>query len=431
MDSSPRFCSLKLLSLLLIPFYLSSITVPISAFESTHPFSEKGEFNLDTSQLVTPSREPIKYLAIAGGGARGVVLLGAFEVFLEHKEFYAPVSEMFGTSVGAIASALIASGISIPQLKELGQVNFAEIIGPQIIRNRGTQLTRFLAEHIQYNIRERLTSDPIPLERLSLLSEEDQYLYCEILSNLDPLRPIRHVRITFRMLELLHRLDPLHFKKLSLTATCINTSSPETARFVLSAETTPDLDIAIACRASASIPIFFTPVYIQREFFSDQTLLSGLDGEDPILIDGGWLQNIPIYPIEKRAEDATSLEKLRNETLVLVYEESLGNHKYSIFDPRRPIPSPSIFDKLMMDLFVPNVGQFKHLPSATKTAYRDLVHLKTHYPYTHILSFPTHLKTTDFEDAARSYKKYTDLGRAITNNYFSLFPCNSEELAAQ
>ena len=71
-------------------------------------------------------------------------------------------------------------------------------------------------------------------------------------------KKLDQVKITFSMLKTLRQLDPATFKELTVTATC-----RENGRlYHFDADKTPNLEVAIACRASASLPFLLKPVKI-------------------------------------------------------------------------------------------------------------------------------------------------------------------------
>jgi predicted acylesterase/phospholipase RssA len=80
-------------------------------------------------------------------------------------------------------------------------------------------------------------------------------------------------KVTFQDLALMRLLDPVKFKDLLVTGVRRDTGELE----IFSAATTPDVEIALACRASASIPVVFKPVTINGHKY----------------VDGGYRDNIP------------------------------------------------------------------------------------------------------------------------------------------
>lgn len=356
-----------------------------------------------------------RYLVISGGGARGIVLLGAFETLLEIPQFFPHVECIVGSSVGAVTGAFLASGISSAQLAQLETAHFPSILGKKPIWNSGKAATLFMRQHIKWAIQEKLDETPDFIHRLSLLPDHDLMLYEELLSNLDPDLHIQNTQITFEMLDLLHRLDPAHFKALGITVTCINVPASH-ACLTLTAENAPRLDIATACRASISLPLFLNPVELSIDLFNTDNLPIELHKPKLVCVDGGWLNNTPVKSLEEMVYPPGGLAQVRQETWVFVYEEPLKANERSIFDPLRSLPSLSFFEKFMTDQFVPFFGQFDHLPSSTKKHYQDLVYLKQNYPYSNIISFPIDLSVMDFDDAAKKHAHYSQLGRDIILN---------------
>lgn len=367
---------------------------------------------LTLSVHAVPPSHYARYLVISGGGARGIVLLGAFETLLEIPQFFPHVECIVGSSVGAVTGAFLASGISSAQLAELETAHFPSILGKKPIWNSGTKATHFMRQHIKWAIQERLDETPDFIHRLNLMPDYDLMLYEELLRNLDPDLSIERTRITFEMLDLLHRLDSAHFKGLGITVTCINVPASH-ACLTLTAANAPRLDIAAACRASISLPLFLDPVELSLNDFNINNLPKELHKPTLVCVDGGWLNNTPVKSLEEMVNPPGGLTQVRQEAWVFVYEAPLKAGERSIFDPLRPLPSLNFFEKFMTDQFVPFFGKFDHLPSSTKKQYQDLVYLKQNYPYSNIISFPVDLSVMNFDDAAKKHVHYSQLGRDV------------------
>jgi NTE family protein len=96
--------------------------------------------------------------------------------------------------------------------------------------------------------------------------------------------------IYFKDLSILRALDPKKFKNLSVTSVRKDNGTS----YIFSAEHTPNVDIALACRASASIPGVFAPVKI-----AVPTIVKDVHGLDKEVekqyefVDGGYIDNTP------------------------------------------------------------------------------------------------------------------------------------------
>lgn len=112
--------------------------------------------------------------------------------------------------------------------------------------------------------------------------------------------------VTFRDLQVLHRLAPDHFKALILTGFETETGRP----FYFNATTTPDLPVAFAARVSMSIPKYFKPVSLK------------LDSKGPWrkFVDGGVGSNIPVEAALSMRPGRAMAEALRR-TLVMAFDD--------------------------------------------------------------------------------------------------------------
>lgn len=102
-------------------------------------------------------------------------------------------------------------------------------------------------------------------------------------------------KIYFKDIAFLHSLEPTRFKDLIITA--VRRDNGELKIF--SAQDTPDVEIAEACRASAAIPLVVKPIVI--------------DGVE--YVDGGYRDNIPIKYFDESNKDIGIEEVKTSEQL--------------------------------------------------------------------------------------------------------------------
>lgn len=110
-------------------------------------------------------------------------------------------------------------------------------------------------------------------------------------------------KIYFRDLALMRAIDPTRFKDLVVTA--VRRDNADLTIF--SPHTTPDVEIALACRASASIPLVFEPVEIE-------VMVNGKK-EKKQFIDGGYRDNIPTTHFK----EITDNKEKKGRTLALAF----------------------------------------------------------------------------------------------------------------
>ena len=266
--------------------------------------SYKEELESRLKKLIDAQNEPFKYAAFSGGGAKGAIYSGVHEE-LDRSGVLGGIEAVAGSSAGAITAALIATGISTEDFKKIsGETNFEKLLGEGFIVNKdGKPLYQLLHDTISSNVTkylkdkdimevcntrmesitkeiEKLQNDKSPsaLEQFEVL--RDQKLKLQAVIDSDGVqfaelnkRAQETGTIYFKDLDLLHLIDPIKFKDLVVTAT--NRGTGELTIF--DARKTPDVEIALACRASASIPIVFEPVKI-----------NGVE-----YVDGGYRDNLP------------------------------------------------------------------------------------------------------------------------------------------
>ncbi|MCD7878676.1 MAG: patatin-like phospholipase family protein, partial [Candidatus Gastranaerophilales bacterium] len=177
----------------------------------------------------------LKYNCIfGGGGIRGMCYIGAVEAL---KEFNIEIDSIAGSSVGAVFASLFAAGCSIDEIKEL----FFEF---NMNMFRDININLFSADisiskgEIFYEwVREKI----------------GKKFFGENYSKSD------ERKVTFKDLK----------KDLNILTIDINTNTP----FIFSKKNTPDVEIAFAVRASASLPGLMKPVNYNHTMLVDGDLI--------------------------------------------------------------------------------------------------------------------------------------------------------------
>lgn len=212
-------------------------------------------------------------LAFSGSGFKVPAHVGALEAVITSGY---KVVEMAGTSGGSIISSLYACGMSLDEMKTLSMTE---------------DWSRFLS------------FDLSALMRGSFCSGVDLYEF------------------------LLDKTKGKKFKDLVIPLKVITSDVSTNTPFTFSKETTPDATIALAVRASASIPFVYSPVKY----------------EDKILVDGGLVNNIPVdrldyagyklgiqlhsnYPDTKTQADLMWPWKMVSRLLNLLIDSSENTH---------------------------------------------------------------------------------------------------------
>jgi len=283
----------------------------------------------------------ITNLVISGGGAKGVIIPGVIKAFEDHKtdrgSFRDQLENIAGSSVGALNGCLVAAGMRADKIMEaLGKIKFKSLLGIGMgpIHKDGKPMLDFLRTHASESIRENLKQifevadiNLIDSKMVSRLLENSARQYDEIfLGKFDSIITelkkgnIDKICITFSMLHTLHELCPKVFKDLTVTATCCENGQT----FYFNVKNTPNLDIAVASRASASLPTILTPVRLDRASLSPGYADILPEYSSLTFVDGGYFDNIPVSALhDKNVEITNRGEEGQNlKTLVLVYDQT-------------------------------------------------------------------------------------------------------------
>lgn len=283
-----------------------------------------------TELLIT--KPPITRLVFSGGGAKGAGLPGAINA-LDKQNLLSEIKEVHGTSIGSIASAFVASGMSAKRYEELSiGLNFHEGLDHKKFNSKGRGLERI----IQDNVRKSLTA-------LSYDIKKADGTVCPMKS--DQLIKLNRVLmsdtpITFAHLKLAGELNE-KIKELHIAVTAYFGGAAQT--IICNAETTPDLPIARACRYSASLPVVFSKMRHDFPFLVDSSPEPDPDGpvfeKMPKISDGGILLNTPIP--EFYLNSHTSNPILKEQSMIF------GFHSPKSVIPNKGGVSNSLTEKIV------------------------------------------------------------------------------------
>ncbi|MCC8417993.1 MAG: patatin-like phospholipase family protein [Rickettsia endosymbiont of Bryobia graminum] len=357
---------------------------------------------------------PFDYLVFSGGGAKGAIYSGAHKA-LEESGVIKNIKAIAGSSAGAITAAVIASGIEPEEFEKISKnTNLKELLGNKgfsaglvQISKDGTPLYKLLDSTIRNNVSNYLKDkDFIELcnqglvrvdNKIKKLKKEEQELLQEgpasdleenikILdfrkqqleqqanrlenlrqSNCKELHILRETcsqqgKIFFKDLALLRLLDPEKFKDLYITAVNKGTGELE----IFNADNTPDIEIALACRASASIPVVFEPVKIGDNYY----------------VDGGYRDNIPMKYFATDNKDDNSIKQLETiedikkakqngRVLALAFGSGMDSDANIAIYSGKNFDSPTAIMKFFLNVLlkmVANVGgKFKYTKAVDET----------------------------------------------------------------
>jgi NTE family protein len=226
-------------------------------------------------------------LVLSGGGARGAAHVGVLKVL---EQLHVPIDAIAGTSMGAVVGGLYASGMSATEIEQ----TIASLDWQAAFRDRPPRTE--IAFRRKEEDRQYLVNLPIGLRGKQLLIPRGLVQGQQLLETLR--------RLTLPVAEL------TEFDQLPTPFRAVATNLETGDGVVLR-----DGDLAIALRASMSVPGVFAPV----------------EYRDQVLVDGGLAENLPIdvarsmgvdllivsdadYPLQPR-KNLDSLARITNQMI--------------------------------------------------------------------------------------------------------------------
>ncbi|MBL0149368.1 MAG: patatin-like phospholipase family protein [Ideonella sp.] len=234
----------------------------------------------------------IETITFSGGGGKGAALPGAVRA-LEDSGVLKDVKTVTGASVGSMTAALVAGGITADEFEEIGNreglsdqikggKNMAEVLFDGGLSGDGLEdvvrkeLSRSVSKRIVDYVKAQGTAgtppDPHVLDIARKLADGQQ-------------------GVTFRDLRDLSKVIP-QIKEVAISGSYMSEVDPKSGNPVkgteqsqlvmFDADTQPDLEVALAVHASASLPPVFKPVDIKLA-----------NGTTARFQDGGVLNNAP------------------------------------------------------------------------------------------------------------------------------------------
>lgn len=191
----------------------------------------------------------ITNLVLSGGAIKGFSFIGALQ-FLEDHNLLAPIRNVISTSAGTIAAFMVCLGMNVRECRES------------------------LHAIIQAYNKKEIDIDNLINIYDSLGIDNGSFIWDQLSKMLYSKRKVHD--ITFR------ELAQSRGKNLVICAS--NITNPCTEYF--SVDTTPDLSILTAIRASISIPIIMSPIVINDQYY----------------VDGGVFNNFPIEYFDKESK---------------------------------------------------------------------------------------------------------------------------------
>lgn len=242
-----------------ITFLISILLAVLFIYNAAFCFDQK-RFILDYLYYKTinlpKEKRPKIILVLGGGGARGFAHIGVLKVL---KEANVPIDMVVGTSMGAIIGSLYCSGVDLEEIEKI-------------------------AEYIKWKDISNLNS----VSLLKMLVSEKLLSTKKIENYIDKM------------------IGEKYFFQLNIPFVCVATDMITGEKIIFK-----EGKVAMAARASATIPGLFEPVQYRQRF----------------LVDGGLVENIPV-----------SVAKLFNPDIIITVAVSADITKNS-------------FDKVIVSLF--------------------------------------------------------------------------------
>lgn len=370
----------------------------------------------------------MKYdLVFEGGGAKGMVLVGAYEEFVGRHH---TAGRLLGTSAGAITATLIAAGYTPAEMltalneRENGKPVFAGFMGlpppfsqaevessaiRTLLRNINLKFVPdFVEEPLDDAIAKTLAENPDSRHIFAFVERGGWYAadrFVTWLQNkLDSGSTSTGAQRQFSRMTLAHFFDST---KVDLSLVASDTTGGRL--LVLNHNTAPDCPLVWAVRMSMSIPLVWDEV-VWQESWGDYL---GRNLSDHLIVDGGMLSNFPLELFISDEPQVTRLmgPKQDSPVLGLLIDESL---------PVPPLAAPRARG-LLVDVDVKpgqltTVQRFRRLVDTATTAHDKMVidafsHLVVRLP-------AQGYGTTEFDMSDERRDALVEAGRNAMRAYF-------------
>lgn len=281
----------------------------------------------------------MKYdMVFEGGGAKGMVFVGAMQVFTEAGHTY---DRLIGTSAGAITATTLAAGYSTEEMLDAlsetvdGKPVFTTFMGEPppfddehvqksairaLLRDIDAPLVPSFAEdRIDDAIARAIASNPTTRHLYSFVERGGWYSAHEFVAWLRR-----------KLDEGMYKGKPRQFSDMSMaemfaaTGTELTLTGSDTTSgrlLIFNHHTAPDLPLVWAVRMSMSVPLLWQEVIWQKEW----GLYRGDSITDHAIVDGGLLSNFPIELLLSDEAPVTAVmgEKRSEHIIGFLIDETL------------------------------------------------------------------------------------------------------------
>ena len=209
-------------------------------------------------------------ICLSGGGVKGISFIGALEYIEENKYIeLQSINNFVGTSIGSIVSFFLSLDYTIEEIKEfIMDFNFTKLIPEINIENilllHGVDTGEKIMLIVSHFLKEKYNIDDITFEE--------------------------------------------HYKLTNKKLTIIGTNFTKSCEEVFNYELTPNISVLTAIRISMSIPIMFTPVHYNDNYY----------------IDGGVVNNFPLNHCNPNTTLGIYIKNSNNNMLENIISLSIG-----------------------------------------------------------------------------------------------------------
>jgi NTE family protein len=267
---------------------------PWAYAEAKSPVRSEDDFLLskmwDSYKNLSQRKDLRVGLALGGGGARGLAHIGVLKVLEEEG---VPIQAIAGASVGALIGALYAAGVSTAEMEEMSH----EIGWPSL-----TNYSRFSMMRLV------LTEQP--------LSSKNMEIYLQ-----------KHI-------------DNKRFDELNIPFACVATDLQTGERVVFR-----EGSVALAARASATIPGLFEPVVFRHRYLVDGGLVSNNPTDLVSLLGANLIIAVDVTSDLSRFEPSNIISTLNQA--ISIQSESKSQEDLAVADF---VIRPRLGDITAMDL---------------------------------------------------------------------------------
>ena len=280
----------------------------------------------DGHVALTAPPPPVRELTFSGGGGKGAALAGAVDALAPVMQ---DVTVVKGASVGSMTAAILAAGVTPEDFTAIsndpettnrileGRNKYSAILGGMLGKLKESWSHGLEGTGLENLVRDKMNA-AAKKQIEGFMASPD---YAARQASADPLLPqVQAILakidagkgLTFKDMRTLHQVIPA-IKEIEISATLIGDSTPGDGGMaaekpqlaMFTADTQPDMEVALAARASASLPPVFKPVTIELE--------GGFKGK---FQDGGVMNNAPAGNTVQAERDVDPLPASSRMTFV-------------------------------------------------------------------------------------------------------------------